>query len=111
MAAYVVVHARKKNDGKYDEYAAVAGPSILANGGNRCPWSGESFAGQYKRMMVIAKFPNKEDAENGTILRNINQSSPLVRKLWIRFFSWGGLTTRGLDANSLIYKRFSFHLP
>ena len=89
MAAYVVVHARKKDDGKYDEYAAVAGPSILANGGEivvRGP--AKVLAGESEHpMMVIAKFPNKEDAENGTILRNTNQSSPLVRKLWIRFFS------------------------
>ena len=65
MAAYVVVHARKKNDGKYEEYAAVAGPSILANGGEivvRGP--AKVLAGESEHpMMVIAKFPNKEDAE------------------------------------------------
>ena len=65
MAAYVVVHATKKDDGKYDEYAAVAGPSILANGGEivfRGP--AKVLAGESKHlMMVIAKFPSKEDAE------------------------------------------------
>jgi len=65
MAAYVVVHATKKNDGKYEEYAAVAGPSIIASGGEvmtRGP--SKVLAGDSDHaMMLIAKFPSKEDAE------------------------------------------------
>ena len=65
MAAYVVVHATKQDDEKYEEYAAVAGPSILANGGEivvRGPSKVLAGASEHP-MMVIAKFPNKDAAE------------------------------------------------
>ena len=94
MAAYVVVHARKKNDGKYDEYAAVAGPSILANGGEivvRGP--AKVLAGESEHpMMVIAKFPNKEDAEKWYNSSEYQSIIPTRGSYGFGFFPRGGLT-------------------
>ena len=65
MAAYVVVHATKLNDEKFEEYASVAGPSIVACGGEVLTRGlSETLAGESThKMMVIAKFPTKEEAK------------------------------------------------
>jgi len=92
MAAYVVVHATKKDDEKYEEYASVAGPSIIANGGEiltRGPST--ALAGNSEHsMMVIAKFTSKEEAEKWYNSAEYQAIIPTREKAMDALFVLGG---------------------
>ncbi len=66
MSAYVIVHATIKDPEKVKEYAAIAGPTVAAAGGEfvSAGQVADVLAGQhgYDKAIVI-KFPDKETAQ------------------------------------------------
>ena len=92
MAAYVVVHATKKDDQKFEEYASVAGPSIIANGGEiltRGPSTLLAGSSPHS-MMVIAKFPSREEAEKWYNSSEYQEIIPTREKAMDSVFVLGG---------------------
>lgn len=67
MSAYVIIHATIKDPEKVQEYAAIAGPTVAAAGGEfvSAGQVAEVMAGQhgYDKAIVI-RFPDKQTAQN-----------------------------------------------
>jgi uncharacterized protein (DUF1330 family) len=62
MSAYVVVHGTVKDQGKMQEYAAAAGPTLAPFGGELvCRGASETLAGEHPHsIMVILRFPDRK---------------------------------------------------
>ncbi|MGR8919805.1 MAG: DUF1330 domain-containing protein [Gammaproteobacteria bacterium] len=65
MSAYVVVHATVKDQEKFQEYGAAAGPIVESHGGKVvCRGPSTALAGDDPHaLMVILEFPDRAAAE------------------------------------------------